>query len=115
LLSRKEIIMRNKLAAFAILIAIGAPGAALAQGLNAGLGGDSGGVGIGTHGTGFSGTLGDPDYYVGTSTPPVSPPTYAPGYTAPGRFPGAAPGAGGFDYTPPPPPIQYYYGRPSVR
>lgn len=107
--------MRNKLAALAILIAVGAPVAALAQGLNAGLAGDSGGVGISPHGTGFSGTLGDPDYYAGTSTPPTFAPGYAPGYPAPGGFPGAVPGAGGFGYTPPPPPIQYYYGPPPAR
>ena len=106
--------MRNKLAALAMLIAVGAPAAALAQGLNGGLEGDSGGVGIGPHGTGFSGTLGDPDYYAGTSTPPTLAPAYTPGYPAPGGFP-VAPGAGGFGYTPPPPPIQYYYGRPSAR
>ena len=42
-----------------------------------------GGTGIGRHGTGFSGTLGDPDYYSGTSRPPTlrdyrSVPSYAP-------------------------------------
>ena len=106
--------MRIKLAILAILIAAaGAPAAGRTQGLNAGLGGASGGVGIGPHGTGFSGTLGDPDYYAGTSTTPASIPAYTPGYALPGGLPGAAPGAGGFGYTPPPP-IQYYFGpRPA--
>jgi hypothetical protein len=106
--------MHIKLAVIAILITAGTSTLGLAQGLNAGLGDASGGVGIGRHGTGFSGTLGDPDYYAGTSTPPVSAPGYAPGYPVPGGAPGIAPGAGGFGYTPPPP-IQYYYGPPPRR
>jgi hypothetical protein len=73
-----------------------------------------GGTGIGRHGTGFSGTLGDPDYYSGTSRPPTlrdyrSVPSYAPGAGALGApeyapvAPGYAPPAGAplEFYTPP--------------
>ena len=52
--------MRNKLAVFAICLGCSVPIAASAQGLNSGF--SMGGVGIGRHGTGFSGTMGDPLY-----------------------------------------------------
>ena len=73
-----------------------------------------GGIGVSPHGTGFSGTLGDPDYYSGTSRPPTlrdyrSVPSYAPGAGSLGApeyspvAPGYAPPAGAplEFYTPP--------------
>ena len=97
--------------------AIGAATAASAQSLTAGLP-STGGVGISRHGTGFDGTQGDPDFYVGSSDIPESermPPGYrgpgtrgvGPGGTAPGGYPG------GYGYTPPSPPMQYYYSVPA--
>ena len=70
-----------------------------------------GGIGVSPHGTGFSGTLGDPDYYSGTSRPPTlrdyrSVPSYAPGAGSLGT-PEYAPGATG--YAPPAgAPLEFY-------
>jgi hypothetical protein len=94
----------------AALLAIAIAGDAFAQNPNSdwSLGG---GVGIGRHATGFSGTMGDPQYS-GTSRPPTlrdyGP---APGYGAPG-----AGSLGGPIYTPSAPsyappsgaPLEYY-------
>ena len=101
--------MTLKLAILAILLGAGLPIAASAQGLNAGLSGSSGGVGIGPNGAGFFGTMGDPLYQADR----------APGQFIPGRpvsnhasvsDAGAEPvtviGVPGY----PPPPIQYQYG-----
>jgi hypothetical protein len=69
------------------------------------------GGGIGRHGTGFSGTLGDPDYYSGTSRPPTlrdyrSVPSFAPGAGSLGA-PEYAPVAPG--YAPPfGAPLEFY-------
>jgi hypothetical protein len=74
-----------------------------------------GGIGVSRHGTGFSGTLGDPDYYSGTSRPPtLRDYRSVPGYAPPGAgalgapeyapvAPGYAPPAGAplEFYTPP--------------
>jgi len=71
-----------------------------------------GGTGIGRHGTGFSGTLGDPDYYSGTSRPPTlrdyrSVPSYAPPGAGSLGAPEYAPGAPG--YAPPAgAPLEFY-------
>ena len=55
-------------------------GAASAQGLNAGMAGDTGGVGITPNGGGFDGTLGDPAY---AGVPAVSRPAASPLLRAP--------------------------------
>ena len=71
-----------------------------------------GGIGVGRHGTGFSGTLGDPDYYSGTSRPPtLRDYRSVPGYAPPGAgslgAPEYAPGAPG--YAPPAgAPLEFY-------
>ena len=71
-----------------------------------------GGTGIGRHGTGFSGTLGDPDYYSGTSRPPTlrdyrSVPSYAPPGAGALGAPEYAPVAPG--YAPPAgAPLEFY-------
>jgi hypothetical protein len=108
--------MRNKLAVLAITLAAAMPLGASAQGLNAGLSGSSGGVGVGRHGTGFDGTMGDPLYQVGQA-----PGQFIPGYPVTGHasisdagaLGGPAPGIPG--YAPPPPPILYQYGPPPAR
>src|SRR5207302_10937751 len=104
--------MRWKLAAAAL--ALFAAQGASAQSLNSdwSLGG---GTGIGRHATGFSGTMGDPDLYSGTSRPPTlrdyGP---APGYPAWG-----APGGAGYapapSYAPPSGVPLEYYTPPSRR
>jgi len=92
------------------LVLFAAPGA-YAQNLNSdwSLGG---GVGISRHATGFSGTLGDPEYS-GSSRPPTL------RYYTPGPGPAyAPPGAGGPGYAPVTPgyappgsaPFEYYNG-----
>jgi hypothetical protein len=101
----------------AICFILGAATAASAQSLTAGLP-SQGGVGITRHGTGFDGTQGDPDFYVGSSQIPESermPPLYLGPGTRGGRGPaGTAPGApGGYGYTPSSPPMQYYYTIPA--
>jgi hypothetical protein len=105
--------MRWKLAAVAFALAAATAGGVSAQNLNSdwSLGG---GTGIGRHATGFSGTMGDPDYYSGTSRPPTLR-DYGPGsgYGAPG-----AGSLGGPIYAPTTPrysppggaPLEYYTG-----
>src|SRR5437870_9669588 len=93
--------MKTKLVVPALLLmAMATAGDASAQNINSdwSLGG---GTGIGRHATGFSGTMGDPDLYSGTSRPPTL--RYygpAPGYPARG-----APGGAGYapapSYAPP--------------
>jgi hypothetical protein len=102
--------MRSKLLALALLIAAGTPAAGWAQGLNSGLGDAMGGVGIGPHGTGFDGTMGDPLYQVNQA-----PGQFIPGYpvTDHPSISDAGALAGAPSYTPPP--IQYYYRPPSAR
>ncbi|MBV9858830.1 MAG: hypothetical protein JO038_01815 [Alphaproteobacteria bacterium] len=105
--------MRNRLAALAVAAALtpSGPIAATAQDLNtAGL--SRSGTGIGRHGTGFDGTLGDPDLFPAHPAPGAAPsrltpygtgnPASAPQYTAPG-FGGYQPGN--------PQPLQYNYGQ----
>ena len=101
--------MRWKLAIAALAFAAAAAGGTHAQNPNSdwSLGG---GTGIGRHGTGFSGTLGDPEYS-GTSRPPTlryygPAPGYAPGAGALGA-PSYVPGAP--SYAPPSgAPMEYY-------
>jgi hypothetical protein len=107
--------MRNKLAVFAIILGAAMPLAASAQGLNSGLGGSMGGVGIGRHGTGFSGTMGDPLYQFN-----AAPGQFIPGYPVTNHASINDAGvlaeqAGAPAYAPPPPSIQYYYGPPPAR
>jgi len=91
-----------------LLMAAATAGSVSAQSVNSdwSLGG---GTGIGRHATGFSGTMGDPDLYSGSSRPPTlhdyGP---APGYTPPGTRggPGYTPAAPG--YVPPGAPFEYY-------
>jgi hypothetical protein len=101
--------MKAKLVVPALLLmAAATAGGASAQNVNSdwSLGG---GTGIGRHATGFSGTLGDPDLYSGSSRPPTlrdyGP---APGYAPPGTRggPGYTPAAPG--YVPPGAPFEYY-------
>ena len=108
--------MKAKFAVPALLLmAMATAGAASAQNVNSdwSLGG---GTGIGRHATGFSGTMGDPDLYSGTSRPPTlrdyGP---APGYAPPGTpgEPGYMPTAPG--YTPPRGAPLEYYTPPSRR
>src|ERR1700730_592973 len=103
--------MKPKLVVRALaLIALATAGDAFAQNPNSDwrLGG---GIGVTPHGTGFSGTLGDPDYYSGTSRPPTlrdyrSVPSYAPGAGSLGA-PEYAPVAPG--YAPPVgAPLEFY-------
>ena len=100
--------MKAKFVVPALLaMAVAMAGAASAQNVNSdwSLGG---GTGIGRHATGFSGTLGDPDLYSGTSRPPT--------LRDYGPMPGyAPPGAGGPGYVPAPGyapptgvPLEYY-------
>ena len=91
-----------------LLLAAATAGTVSAQSVNSdwSLGG---GTGIGRHATGFSGTMGDPDLYSGSSRPPTLHdygPT--PGYAPSGapRGPGYAPAAPG--YVPPGAPFEYY-------
>jgi len=105
--------MRNKLAVVAIMLGAAVPLAASAQGLNSGF--SMGGVGIGRHGTGFSGTMGDPLYQFN-----AAPGQFIPGYPVTNHASindaGAlAEQAGAPAYVPPPPSIQYYYGPPPGR
>ena len=101
--------MRWTLAVAALAVAAAAAPSGHAQNVNSdwSLGG---GVGISRHATGFSGTLGDPEYS-GSSMPPTL------RYYTPGRGPGyAPPGAGGPGYAPVTPgyappgsaPFEYY-------
>jgi hypothetical protein len=91
-----------------LLMAVATAGGASAQNVNSdwSLGG---GTGIGRHATGFSGTMGDPDLYSGSSRPPTlrdyGP---APGYAPPGTRggPGYTPTAPG--YIRPGAPFEYY-------
>ena len=104
--------MRNKLAILAICFAAGVSLAASAQGLNSGF--SMGGVGIGRHGTGFSGTMGDPLYQENRA-----PGQFIPGYPVTNHASindaGAlAEQAGAPAYLPaPPPPIQFQYPAPA--
>jgi len=103
--------MRNKLAVVAIMLGAAVPLAASAQGLNSGF--SMGGVGIGRHGTGFSGTMGDPLYQFN-----AAPGQFIPGYPVTNHASindaGAlAEQAGAPAYSRPP--IQYYYGPPPGR
>ena len=105
--------MRNKLAILAICFAVGVSLAASAQGLNSGF--SMGGVGIGRHGTGFSGTMGDPLYQENRA-----PGQFIPGYPVTNHASindaGAlAEQAEAPAYVPAPPPIQYYYVPPPGR
>jgi hypothetical protein len=104
--------MRSKLLAFALLIAAGTPAAGSAQGLNSGLGGAMGGVGITPNGTGFDGTMGDPLYQVNQA-----PGQFIPGYPVTNHpsISDAGALADAPSYPPPPPPIQYYFRPPSAR
>ena len=103
--------MKAKLVVPALLLmAMATAGAASAQNINSdwSLGG---GTGIGRHATGFSGTMGDPDLYSGTSRPPTLR-DYGPasGYAPPGTpgEPGYMPTAPG--YAPSGAPLEYYAG-----
>lgn len=101
---------RNRLIGLALLIAAGLPLAGLAQGLNSGLGGDMGGVGIIPNGTGFDGTMGDPLYQANAAPGqfiPGYPVTNHPSVSDAGAAPVTVLGVPGY---PPPPPIQYQYG-----
>jgi hypothetical protein len=110
--------MHQKLAVLAILLmAAMMPIGVSAQGLNAGLSGSSGGVGIGPNGTGFFGTMGDPLYQAERA-----PGQFIPGYPVTnhasigdaGAEPVTVIGVPGYP-PPPPPPIQYQYGPPGAR
>jgi hypothetical protein len=104
--------MKAKLVVLALaLMAMATAGDASAQNVNSdwSLGG---GTGIGRHATGFSGTMGDPDLYSGTSRPPTlrdyGP---APGYAPPGTpgEPGYMPTTPGY-VVPSGAPLEYYTG-----
>ena len=108
--------MHQKLAILAILLGAAMPIGASAQGLNAGLSGSSGGVGIGPNGTGFFGTMGDPLYQANRAPGqviPGYPVTNHASVSDAGAEPVAVLGVPG--YPPPPPPIQYQYGPASGR
>ena len=108
--------MQQKLAVLAILLAAAMPIGASAQGLNAGLSGSSGGVGIGPNGTGFFGTMGDPLYQANRA-----PGQFIPGYPVTNHASVSDAGAepvtvlGVPGYPASPPPIQYQYGPASGR
>jgi hypothetical protein len=104
--------MKAKLVVLALaLMAMATAGDASAQNVNSdwSLGG---GTGIGRHAAGFSGTMGDPDLYSGTSRPPTlrdyGP---APGYAPPGTpgEPGYMPTTPGYA-VPGGAPLEYYTG-----
>ena len=96
--------MRITGAAFGLVLVLAGAGSASAQSsLSAGLT-SMGGVGISRHGTGFSGTLGDPDYYVAGSDLPESEGHY------PGPY-GTMGTAAGARYTGPAPAMQYIPSR----
>jgi hypothetical protein len=83
--------------------------------LTASLPGMQGGTGSSSHGTGFSGTLGDPDYYIAGSDLPESQGHYPGPYGTMGTVAGyrnAAPPA--MQYTPALP-MQYNWGYPYPR
>jgi hypothetical protein len=104
--------MRHKLAVLAICTAAIMPLGASAQGLNAGLAGDTGGVGITPNGTGFDGTAGDPLYQANAAPGqfiPGYPVTNHPSVSDAGAAPVTVLGIPGYP-PPPPPPIQYQYG-----
>jgi hypothetical protein len=111
--------MRIRLAALgstllvAGVVAAGLPAAAQTS-LTASLPGMMGGTGITPHGTGFSGTMGDPDYYIAGSDLPESEGHY------PGPY-GTMGTAAGYRSPPPPPamqytlPMQYNFTNPYAR
>jgi hypothetical protein len=98
-----------------LLMATAMAGEASAQNVNSdwSLGGSTG---IGRHGTGFSGTLGDPDLYSGSSRPPTlhdyGP---GPGYGAPGTRGGPSYRPSTPGYAPPSGAPLEYYTPPSRR
>ena len=99
--------MRWKLAVVALAFAAAATPGAQAQNANSDWS-RGGGIGIGRHETGFSGTLGDPEYS-GTSAPPTLR-YYGP---APGRGAPGTPAGPGYTPSYPPPstaPFEYYTG-----
>ena len=100
--------MRIKLTAVGlVLLVTGMATAASAQSLTASLPGMMGGTGITPNGTGFDGTMGDPDLFPGpAAATPAG--TLAPVYGAPGT-------AAGRGYAPTPPAMQYNFGNPYAR
>ena len=106
--------MSIKLAALGLALLFAGTGAASAQtSLTASLPDMLGGTGITPHGTGFSGTLGDPEYWVAGTDLPASEGHYPGPYGTmgpPGRAMTAAPYQPGVL-----PPIQYEFGRPPAR
>lgn len=96
--------MSIKPGAIGLMLLLGAAAPAMAQtSLSASLP-SMGGTGISPHGTGFSGSMGDPDYYVAGSDIPASEGHYPGPYGTMGA-PGAVPGT--YRYAPPPPAMQY--------
>lgn len=111
--------MRIKPAALGlVLLAAGASGASAQTSLTASLPDMMGGVGVTPHGTGFNGTMGDPDYYLAGTDLPASeghypgpygtmgPPSWQPSAVS---YPAPLPAAGT------PAAIQYQFGRPPAR
>jgi hypothetical protein len=110
--------MQIKPAALGLILIIAGSAAASAQtSLSASLP-RLGGVGVGPHGTGFNGTMGDPDYYLSGSSVPESEGHYPGPYGTMGAL---RPVTGGVPYevAPPtagtPPAIQYQFGPPPRR
>lgn len=107
--------MRTALVVAAVTLMTAAAGAS-AQGLaTADLPGMEGGTGISRHGTGFSGTMGDPAYYSGSSEAPESEGRYSPFGTMGLPRPGARTIPGGIPYEVAPPPMQYRFNPYSGR
>lgn len=92
---------------FGLLVAGVASGAS-AQSLTASLPGMMGGTGITPHGTGFDGTMGDPDLFPGPSATVTPAGGLGPVYGAPGT-----PARGGF--APSTPAMQYNFVNPYAR
>lgn len=110
--------MRMTVAMLGLTVLIAGAATASAQtSLTASLPDMRGGVGITPHGTGFSGTMGDPEYWVAGTDLPASEGHYPGPYGtmgAPSRLPAAYP------YAPPPamqyrPAMQYDLTYPAIR
>ena len=110
--------MRIKPAALGLVLLLAGSAAASAQtSLSASLT-SMGGVGISPHGTGFSGTMGDPDYYLAGTDLPASEGHYPGPYGTmgpPGRQPSLLPYPAALPAAGTPAAIQYQFGRPPAR
>ena len=111
--------MRIKPAALGlVLLAAGAFGASAQTSLTASLPGMMGGVGVTPHGTGFNGTMGDPDYYIAGTELPASEGHYPGPYGTmgpPSRQPSISPYPAALPAAGTPAPMQYQFGRQPAR